>query len=580
MKIAKMESINISKKQIIYISPEYGYDENINNYAGGLGILAGDYLKEASDKNLPIIAVGLFYKEGYFTQSFDINFDQVSEKSNLDYDAKSYEILKENGSTKIFEIKLGIGIIKFKVIKTKIKNVDLYLIDSNVEDNYLFTDTTNMLYTPSRKQRLLQEILLGQGAIMLLEYLKIQIEVLHINEGHAAFALLERINQLADINNDFELSIKTIKKTNFFTTHTPIIHGNEEFDIELIKEVLTASSLLRYLSINKFCELGITPDNKSFSMTVLAIKLSEKFNSVSKLHQKVATKMWKVIDENIKFENVTNGIYVDDWLAPEIETAIKGNDNQSENLINAKKSLKKRIIIKLNQNNFYNKSESLIELYKNTNIGDNSFIIGFARRFAPYKRANLLFSDIKYLKKFFINNPQVVLIISGKAHPADVDGKKIIKDILTQIRDNNLNNNIIFIENYNIKIAKSIIWASDIWLNNPIRGLEACGTSGMKAAINASINYSVLDGWWDEAYSDSIGFKIANRRINKLPDNEIAKIILDELENKIIPMSANTIQWSKLIMKSTKTIMQRFTTERMLADYLKIYDSLLSNRNL
>ncbi len=571
MKIVNNENININKKKIIYISPEYGFDEKINNYAGGLGLLAGDYLKEASDQNFPIIAIGLFYKEGYFVQSFDEDYNQVAEKAEINHSDLDFEYVSENDSAKEFIIEVGIGAIKFKVLKSKVKNIDLYLIDSNIEDNGEFSNITNMLYTSSRKERLLQEILLGQGAVVLLNFLKIEIDKLHINEGHAAFALLERINQLTDTNLNFKESFEIIKKKNYFTTHTPIIHGNEEFEANLLNEVLTKSSLLRYLKFEDFVKLGIYEGNEKFSMTAFAIRLTSKYNSVSKLHQKVASKMWQVIDKDIQFENVTNGIYINDWISQEFSQIKQNSKITAKEVLQLKKDLKSRIIKDLNDNSFYNKSSSLINLYEQTKIPENSFIIGFARRFAPYKRADLLFSDIAKLQNFFIKFPNVIILISGKAHPADIDGKKIIQDLLTKIRVNNLNNNIIFIENYNIFIAKKILWASDLWLNNPIRGLEACGTSGMKAALNGSINYSILDGWWDESYTKSIGFKIGDRMINNLSNIQISNMILTQLEQEILIKYEKSEEWGRLMLNSYKLIIERFSTTRMLKEYANIF---------
>lgn len=561
--------VNISKKKILYISPEYGYDENLNNYAGGLGILAGDFIKEASDNSYPILCVGLLYKNGYFNQTFDDKFNQISNQdiNTVSYNSNNY--LKENNEIKIFEIKTNIGNILFKVLITNIANINLYLIDSDIDSNGELAIITEMLYTPSRELRLLQEILLGQGAIKIMNYLNYDIDILHINEGHAAFALLERINIMVDNNIPFEKAFQKVKLSNYFTTHTPIIHGNEEFAIDLLKEILMNSSLLRYISFDDFINLGFYQNKFNFSMTAFAIRLSNRYNSVSKLHNKVATKMWKIIKEDISFDNVTNGIYIKDWLPQEFATFIN-NQPLKIDIVNAKQMLKKRILSELNYNSFYNKSLSLKELYKNTVIYDDDIIIGFARRFAPYKRANILFTDIQKLKLFFMEHQNTKILISGKAHPADIEGKAIIRDILTKILANNLQNNIIFIEDYNISKAKAILGISDIWLNNPIRGLEACGTSGMKACLNGAINLSILDGWWDEAYKPSIGFKIGNKRINNFQNDEIASLIFNEIQN-IILIKNNADKWATMILNSFNYIKSKYNTTRMLEEYNQLY---------
>ncbi|HRP02332.1 MAG TPA: alpha-glucan family phosphorylase [Candidatus Kapabacteria bacterium] len=575
MKIKNTELVNISKKNIIYISPEYGYSSKINNYAGGLGILAGDFLKEASDQNVSITAFGLFYREGYFIQSFDDEFNQLSGIDNIDEKMLDFKNILDNGEIKIFSIRLNGSIIKFKVRQTNIKNISLYLIDTNVKDNLSFENVTDMLYTSSRYTRLLQEILLGQGAIKILEFLDITIDILHINEGHAAFAFLERVNQLADKINNFNQALQIIKKSNIFTTHTPIIHGNEEFDIRLLKEILTNSDLLRHIRFNRFIELGATLENTNFSMTALSIRLSKIHNTVSKLHNKVAQRIWSNTFKDIEFANVTNGVYLKDWMPEQFTPFLMQDGTQKQsNIINIKHALKNKALSNLIQHNFYNKSQSLLSLYQNVDIPNHSFIIGFARRFAPYKRTELLFSDIDNLISFFDRNNNVILFISGKAHPADIEGQHIIKNILNDIKKHKLQENIIFIENYNIDIAKILFSITDIWLNNPIRGLEACGTSGMKASLNASINLSILDGWWDEAYDSKIGFKIGDICVNDLSNIELANQILLDIE-EVLRIYNNSNAWNELIQNAFRKVSNDFTTARMLKEYLNLYQATI-----
>jgi len=492
--------------------------------------------------------------------------------------SSKFEFLKDGLKDVIISINLNNIKIHFKVIFTKVSQINLYLFDSDIEENGDLRNITGMLYTGSRKLRLLQEIILGQGAIKLTTLIGKKIDILHINEGHAAFALLERINLICDDNKfDFEQALSFIKRSNFFTTHTPIIHGNEEFEIELLEKYLRNSDLLRYIGFEKFIELGSVPDNKKFSMTALSLQLCNKYNAVSRLHSVTAAKMWKILNKKIKFSSVTNGIYIKDWIAPEMADFLRRITNSErisiEKLLESKQQLKSKIVELLNQNYFFNKSESLLNLYKNTKIDPESIIIGFARRFAPYKRANLIFLDIERLFELIDKyKGKIIFIFSGKAHPADVDGNLIIKNLLNNIKDNHLEQNILFIENYDIKLAKIILYASDIWLNNPIRGLEACGTSGMKAALNAAINVSVLDGWWDEAYNGKNGWKIGNSDINKHSIKKQSAMVYDLLEKEILPLYFNNkTSWAEIMLDSIQTVVDNFGSDRMVADYNRIF---------
>jgi starch phosphorylase len=633
-------------KKIIYISPEFGIDEKFPNYAGGLGLLAGDYLRSCSDLNYPVAAIGLFYKNGYFTQSISKSGNQLTKKIKIDTSNLPIEIVKDsNGNDLIIKIGLVSQAIYAKVHLLKVGNIDLYLLDSNLKENGIFKNVTNMLYCGDRETRLLQEIILGFGSIRLIHELGLSDICLHINEGHAAFALFERTNIYSEtFNISFNSALKAIKQSNFFTTHTPLIHGNEEFKIELIAKYLNSKDILRDMFINDFIELGKMPENNSsiFSMTAFSLRLSGKFNAVSKLHSEIADKMWENFDKNnpIKFIPITNGVHYSFWVSEEFDSIYNPNQaktnptqtlpasreglnakadfhlNPSLNLeeheetevasnfssvlkpsllagrvwvgsdfdlkpysedkvwvrsdlFSAKKSLKIKLINEIKQ--YFKSNPSQYFTHQNADLLDENYlIIGFARRFAEYKRAGLIFENLEKLKSIVENEKYPVrFIFSGKAHPLDKEGKSVLKYLLKSIKDSGLENHIIFLEDYDIKIARLLVQGCDIWLNNPIRGLEACGTSGMKAALNGGINFSILDGWWDEAYNGKNGWAIGDKT-SDFTEKELADIIYDKLSNEIIPLyyskESNEL-WYNYMIESIKTYFEYFTSNRMAEDY-------------
>lgn len=564
------QNCNFNKK-ILYISPEIGIDCKKINYAGGLGILAGDFVRTANKMGVKLYAFCLKYKKAYSIQNFDYNFNQNTLIKDLNYDDYQQVFHNNLSNREYIIIKISNDEFYCKVFKKDLGSVQVYLLEySHNSKNNIF-NLTDFLYDGSRKNRLLQEIILGQGAIKAAKLLDLNYDILHINEGHAAFAFIERINQIIDSNlSNFDDVIKEISNSNCFTTHTPVIHGNEEYDIELIKQILSNSDLLRHINFEKFLEFGKYKSKKIFSMTALSIALSKKINAVSKLHSKVSNKMWKPIRKSKKIIPITNGIDIDYWMNDEFKNFLKQNANVSANkLFKLKQEMKNKYIELLNDNKFYNNSKPLLELFQDVQIDNNSIIIGFARRFAPYKRADLLFKNIDSFLNL-INNYNIVFLFSGKAHPNDLDGQMIVKKILKIINENKIENQVIFIENYNINIAKIMFNVSDVWLNTPIRMLEACGTSGMKAALNGCVNYSVLDGWWDETYRKSVGFKIFNRKINKIDDIELSTIIHNQFIKDVIPKYYDKPYWSKLIYNGFNMILNKFSTRRMILEYINL----------
>lgn len=558
-------------KKILYITPELGIDDNKINYAGGLGILAGDFVRTVNKMGFKLYAFCLKYKKAYSIQNFDDKFNQNSLIEDLNYN-EYHQILNNNLLNREYlVIKINDDELYFKLYKNDFGNVQIFLLEYSHNSKNTIFNITDFLYDGSRKNRLLQEIILGQGAIKAAKLLDLDYDILHINEGHAAFAFIERINQTIDSNLlNFDDAISRISDTNCFTTHTPVIHGNEEFDIELIKNILSNSELLRHITLEKFLEFGKFKSKNIFSMTALSIALSKKINAVSKLHSKVSNKIWKPIRKSKKIIPITNGIDIEYWMNDEFKNLLKQNPNVSaKKLFQLKHEIKNKYIKILIDNKFFNNSKPLLELFQDVEIDNNSIIVGFARRFAPYKRADLLFKNIESFL-YLINNYNIICLFSGKAHPDDADGQKIITNILQIIKKYKINKQVIFIENYNIKIAKILFNVSDIWLNTPIRTLEACGTSGMKAALNGCVNFSVLDGWWDETYRKSIGFKIYNRNINKIDDLDLSKIIHNQFIKDLIPKYYDKLYWSKLIYNGFNLILNKFSSHRMVLEYINL----------
>lgn len=558
-------------KKILYITPELGIDDNKINYAGGLGILAGDFVRTVNKMGFKLYAFCLKYKKAYSIQNFDDKFNQNSLIEDLNYN-EYHQILHNNLLNREYlVIKINDDELYCKLYKNDFGNVQIFLLEYSHNSKNTIFNITDFLYDGSRKNRLLQEIILGQGAIKAAKLLDLDYDILHINEGHAAFAFIERINQTIDSNLlNFDDAISRISDTNCFTTHTPVIHGNEEFDIELIKNILNNSELLRHITLEKFLEFGKFKSKNIFSMTALSIALSKKINAVSKLHSKVSNKIWKPIRKSKKIIPITNGIDIEYWMNDEFKNLLKQNPNVSaKKLFQLKHEIKNKYIKILIDNKFFNNSKPLLELFQDVEIDNNSIIVGFARRFAPYKRADLLFKNIESFL-YLINNYNIIFLFSGKAHPDDADGQKIITNILQIIKKYKINKQVIFIENYNIKIAKILFNVSDIWLNTPIRKLEACGTSGMKAALNGCVNFSVLDGWWDETYRKSIGFKIYNRNINKIDDLDLSKIIHNQFIKDLIPKYYDKLYWSKLIYNGFNLILNKFSSHRMVLEYINL----------
>ncbi len=610
------ESVGISKKgTIAYFSTEYGINESFPIYSGGLGILSGDHLKSASDLGLPLIGVGLLYQQGYFSQHLTQNGWQTEQYTYNDFLSMPLNLCKNKDNTPLLvDVDLLGERVYAKVWKLNVGKIQLYLLDTNISENpkQEHKEICYQLYGGTRETRIQQEIVLGIGGVKALTALGIEPEVFHINEGHAAFALLERSKNLMNkYNLNFWTAKQIVQASSIFTTHTPVPAGNESFKIDRIVAYLENYWNNLGLGKEEFLRLGQQEgydESGDFSMTVLGLKLTSYHNGVSKLHGRVSREMWSKIWQNfpkeeVPIKSITNGVHTLTWVAREMAelfdrylspTWREETDNNdiwrnvdyipNEEIWREKQRRRVRLIIfarnylKKKQKGYLSPTQlTKIDEYLNT----DTLTIGFARRFATYKRATLLFSDMERLKAILTNKDQPVqIIIAGKAHPHDTQGKEAIQTIINKVKSYGLEKYVVFLENYDMVIARKLVTGCDVWLNNPIRPLEASGTSGMKAGLNGTLNFSILDGWWDESYNGANGFSIGEGE--EYEDTEQQAIIeagqaYDKLENVIIKTyydrDYNNIpnNWVQMMKESIKTIGPQFSTTRMIKDYSRMY---------
>ena len=521
------------KDIIAYFSAEYGLDEAIPIYSGGLGLLSGDHLKSASDLGLPFVAIGLLYKNGYFHQKINVRGEQCSEYHNIDlYNLPINPVKDKDENDVIFDIDMGDKKIYIKLWYINVGRIKLYLMDTDIDQNPdELKDTTLRLYGGDRDMRIRQEIVLGIGGIRALQILGYEPKVYHMNEGHSSFLILELIlNIMKEKQVSFEIAKEIATSQTVFTTHTPVPAGNDIFGIELVEKYFKKFWPKIGLSREEFLMLGMKETEgleQGFNMGILALKLSGKKNGVSKLHGEVSRELFSDVWPNIAqdespIDYVTNGVHTCSWLAPRIKelyndylppywqdkihlqsTWDKVDDIPDERLWEAHYARKKRLIklIKENvTNRFLNNGIGYDQISEIVNsLNPKALTIGFARRFATYKRATLIFKDIARLTQILCDeNRPVQLVFAGKAHPADEEGQELIKTIHEISLMPQFKGKIFLLENYNIGISRYIVSGVDVWLNNPRRPMEASGTSGEKASVNGVVNFSILDGWWAE----------------------------------------------------------------------------------
>jgi len=605
------ESPNQSKKSIAYFSMEFGLHETLPIYSGGLGVLAGDHLKEAAYLGLPLIGIGLMYAEGYFSQRISEDGWQDSINNPIDFnDLPVVHVLDKNGKPMKIKVNFPDREVVAIIWELRVGRIPLYLLDSDLDENSpADRKLTERLYWSDIDLRIAQEILLGVGGVRAIRAMGYDPAAWHMNEGHAAFLTLERVRELVAGGMTFKKAIAKTRSGNIFTTHTPVPAGNDEFPLWLIDKHLS----------NFWAELGLTRDEfvdlarhgqswgETFSMPILALRNSEGRNAVSELHGRVSRRMWKFLWPEVRDENdvpityVTNGVHTATWMARRLrvlydkylgedwlnqlddpETWDKMDAIPEPELWAVHMHLKRKLVFyvlnRVRARWMAGGFHPVQAIASGAMLDPYVLTIGFSRRFATYKRASLIFSDLDRLLEL-INRPNrpVQIIFAGKAHPADEPGKQLIQEVYRVVKKAENGGRLVFLEDYDMNLARYLVQGVDVWMNNPRRPNEASGTSGMKAALNGVLNFSVLDGWWREAYNGDNGWAIG-------PDADLDAVVEDEadaeslyetLENEIIPLyyterGANDIpvKWAVRMKESMRTITPLFSTRRMLKEYV------------
>ena len=611
------DSIDIAKQpgKIAYFSAEFGLHESLPIYSGGLGILAGDHLKSASDLGLPLVGVGLLYRQGYFQQYLNADgWQQESYPENDFYNLAINLMTREDGRAIRFHVDIGGRDVVVQIWKTQVGRVTLYLLDTNLRCNRIDDrQITAQLYGGDIDMRIRQEILLGIGGLTALHTLEIQPTVCHMNEGHAAFLSLERIRRaMQDENLSFDEAKEATISGNVFTTHTPVPAGHDVFSAEAMQKYFSGFVGKIGISMTDLLALGrINPNDTSepFSMTNLALRFSCQRNGVSQLHGEVSRRLcrqvWPDVPvDEVPITSITNGIHVRSWISREMSelfdrylgpgwstrpsnTAIftrietvpdeelwRTHERRRERLVAfARRRLKSQLQRRGASPNEISTAEEVLD--------PEALTIGFARRFATYKRGTLLFRDFKRLKKIICDKDRPVQIIfAGKAHPRDTEGKQLIRKIVHLARDEDLRRRIVFLENYDINLARYLVQGVDIWLNTPQRGMEASGTSGMKVLANGGINMSILDGWWCEGYATDTGWAIGQGESyedTEYQDEVESHAIYDLLEKDVIPQFYNRSSdrlprhWVQMMKNSMSKLSSHFSTSRMVSEYTQTF---------
>ncbi|MCD4796431.1 MAG: alpha-glucan family phosphorylase [Candidatus Cloacimonetes bacterium] len=595
--------------RIAYFSMEFGLHESLPIYSGGLGILSGDHLKAASDMGLPLTGFGLLYRYGYFNQKIDLNGKQTEVyKENEWHSEPIKKVTADNGEDIVIKIKIRGEKIYLKAWEIKVGKISLYLLDANLDKNKPHhRKITDYLYVSDRETRILQEIVLAFGSLKLIEKLKIKPTIYHLNEGHSAFLIIKRLNNLMKLKEfSFDEAREVIRLSTAFTTHTPVPAGNEAFDMKLVEHYLSDEIKAINMSFEQFADFARINNNHDFSLSVLAIRFAKYINGVSKLHSIVSKEMWNPIYPNIcedemPIDSITNGVHIPTWLSRQMSKLFDryiGSDyehNADEETIwknilsipdieiwEAHQQRKQQMITfireRLGDNLMYRSSEfATTEKIKNV-LAPYKLVIGFARRFATYKRANLILKDKNRLLKL-IRDPErpIQFVFAGKAHPADEFGKAMIKEIIDFAKENQVEDSFVFIEDYDMNVARHIVQGVDIWLNTPMKPKEASGTSGMKAGMNGVMNLSVLDGWWPECYNSDNGWSItagSQQEDLQIRDTLDANEMYDILENEIAPIYYNRDKnripshWIKMMKHSIYDVGKGFNMHRMLREYL------------
>jgi starch phosphorylase len=598
---------------IAYFSAEFGLHEALPIYSGGLGVLSGDHCKSASDLNLPFIGVGFLYPQGYFTQRIDGEGRQQAEYEKIDFaEVPAVPALDKNGNEVLIQVDLPGRTVYAKIWCFQIGRIPIFLMDTDVPRNApQDRELSARLYGGDREMRISQEIVLGIGGVRAVRALGYEPAAWHMNEGHSAFLGLERVRELVQRGLSFDEAVEAVRANTLFTTHTPVPAGNDAFDFQLVEKFFWQYWGQLGIDRDRFIQFAAQdlPWGQQYSMTVLALRLSGFANGVSKLHGEVSRGLWHFLwpdlpEAEVPIGSITNGVHTKTWLAPELEalygryllpdwqaevddpTIWKAVEDIPDGELWAVHQQRKQQLIDFVRQRLHDQlvrhgegPRRLIAAAQALN--PRALTLGFARRFATYKRATLIFQDQERLKRL-LNDPErpVQIIFSGKAHPADEPGKALIQQIYTLSQQPDFAGKIVFVENYDMNIARHLIAGVDVWLNNPRRPHEASGTSGQKAALSGVPNFSVLDGWWVEGYNGENGWSIGQEREYKDEATQDEADVFDlyqTLEQEIIPLFFERDQddvphgWVNIMKASIRTCAPTFSMQRMVKEYTERY---------
>jgi starch phosphorylase len=605
---------------IAYFSAEYGLQHSLPFYAGGLGFLAGDHLKESSDLGLPLVAVGFMYSEGYLHQHIGPDGWQENIRELLNRDAAPIKRVMYNHEDQlVVKIPFIDPAIYVAVWRVDVGNIPLILLDTDIPKN----DSQNRLisyrlYTGDNELRLRQEIVLGIGGSYVLDILGIRPSIVHLNEGHPAFAVFERIREQVADKLSFPEAARRVRETTLFTTHTPVPAGHDKFSHALMDKYFSNYFPLLGIDRTTFLRMGDSPSDLPglFNMTAFALRMSAFRNGVSKKHGEVARAMWKPLwpdltGAEVPITHITNGVHVPTWLDPKMDLLLNRYFSPScpgwldhhdspliwemiseipdEELWEVHAQLKRKLVNRIREfkrRKWVGEGTDPINVITGGALLDpHALTIGFARRFSNYKRADLIFTDLERLKKMVNNRWRPVqFVFAGKAHPADDDGKRLIQRVYQYAHEQDLGGRIAFVEDYGEQMAQYLVHGVDVWLNNPVPPMEACGTSGMKASLNGVLHMSIPDGWWIEAYNGTNGWSFGNN--NHGPDRDLhdAEQLYELLEREVIPLyymvedDGIPHMWVKKMKEAIRTTAHRFSARRMVKDYVRMgYDPALRN---
>jgi len=577
---------------VAYCSLEFGLDDSLRTYSGGLGILAGDHLKSASELGLPLVGVGLLYRHGYFRQRLDANGWQQERYPDNDPFRLPLTLERDaDGEPLVLGVQLAGERVAARIWRADVGRVPLYLLDADLDENRAEARlVSSALYGGDRELRIRQEVLLGVGGVRALELLGLRPTVFHLNEGHAAFLALERLRALTAAGTALPEALALVRASTVFTTHTPVPAGNEVFDPELVRRYLAPIVAASGLEWDDVVALGRVGDEPGFGLTPFALRTSARANGVSRLHGEVSRRMWAPLwpDRPVKevpIGHVTNGVHARTWLSPELQALLDANGVRpaeapadqhweralglaDEDLWRVHRARKRAL-------------GGAVAARARRFVDPDALTIGFARRFATYKRAALLISAPERLARLLADPGRPLqIVVAGKAHPADDGGKELIRRIVGAAKDLHADGRIVFVEDYDMELARQLVSGVDVWLNTPRRPLEASGTSGMKAGMNGVLNCSVLDGWWPEAYAPGLGWAIGDGVVSGSEDDQDARdreSLFSLLEQEIVPAYYDRaedglpVRWLELMKSSIAAVGSRFTTHRMVAEYTKGY---------